>query len=277
MSVETPTQKKRKVMGAVPSSDSNESLSKESPVPSVPLEILEEIFHNLPYDQVIRRCRLVCKQWREVSDSESLWRERCRRERLLPRDVTRTPDDWREYYVLCRKRRNLLKNPRAEHNFRYWQIVSNGGDHWTIEDPKVPHPNEKVQKNFVTSFEMCLKSQDIDLKREGYNASFMDWYQPPIRISDWYAARHDCACEYKIKVELLNEKKKCLQKFEPEMIRFEQWSNQQWHQMSHIFTNYGPGVRYVRFVHGGKDGQYWKGWYGVRVTDSCVEVCPEVE
>ena len=45
-------------------------------------------------------------------------------------------------------------------------------------------------------------------------------------------------------------------------------------QMTHVFRNYGPGVRYVKFVHGGKDNKYWKGWYGIRVTDSCVEISP---
>lgn len=47
-------------------------------------------------------------------------------------------------------------------------------------------------------------------------------------------------------------------------------------QMTHVFQNYGPGVRYICFTHGGKDTQFWAGWYGIRVTDSCVEVCPAV-
>lgn len=45
-------------------------------------------------------------------------------------------------------------------------------------------------------------------------------------------------------------------------------------QMTHVFKNYGPGVRYICFTHGGKDTQFWKGWYGIRVTESCVEICP---
>ncbi|XP_072305188.1 F-box only protein 6-like [Eucyclogobius newberryi] len=284
MSLADPIKKKRKVMGAAPSSSSslvpaNESPSIDSllelPVHSVPLEIVEEIFHNLPHDRVIQHCRLVCKQWKEVVDSESLWRERCRREGLLPRDVTRTPDDWRMYYVLCKKRRNLLKNPKAEGKFKYWRILENGGDRWKIEDVMEQHPNANVQKNFVTSYQMCLMSQEINLTSEGYNSSFMDRFQPPIKITDWYAARWDCACKYIIKVELLDENKRCLQKFEPAAVDLDQGENQ-WYQTTHVFTNYGPGVRYLNFVHGGKDRQFWAGWYGVRVTDSSVEVCPEV-
>lgn len=48
-------------------------------------------------------------------------------------------------------------------------------------------------------------------------------------------------------------------------------------QLTHVFQNYGKGVRYIRFIHGGKDTQFWAGWYGVRVTDSCVEICPAVD
>lgn len=268
-------------MGASSSSSfsiqSDFASSADSPVYTVPLEILEEIYHNLPCEEVVRHCRLVCKQWKEVADSESLWRERCRREGYLPRNSSVAPNDWREFYFLCKKRRNLLRNTKAEEKFNYWQIVSNGGDRWKIEAPMAQHPNEAVKKIFVTSYGMCLKLQLIDLQSEGYNSIFMDQYQPAIKITDWYAARWDCACEYTIKVELLNQKKKCIQSFEPETVYIPQWNDQQWYQMTHIFKNYGPGVRYIRFVHGGKDSQFWAGWYGVRVVDSSVEICPELE
>ncbi|XP_068192408.1 F-box only protein 6-like isoform X3 [Antennarius striatus] len=244
---------------------------------SVPLEILEEIFLNLPPYQVVHICRLVCRQWKEVSDSESLWRERCRRERYRLRDASKTPEDWRLFYFLCKKRRNLLKNPRGEHKMKNWQILENGGDNWKIEEVMVPHPNEAVHKNFVTSYGMCKKSQLIDLAMEGYSPLFMDHFQPDIRISDWYAPRWDCGSKYVIHVELLNQKKKAVKTFAPETIYFEQWNDQKWNQMTYSFQNYGPGVRYIRFTHGGQDTQYWAGWYGIRVTDSCVEICPALD
>ncbi|RVE70913.1 hypothetical protein OJAV_G00068600 [Oryzias javanicus] len=162
----------------------------------------------------------------------------------------------------------------ADDGFNGWTIVENGGDHWKIEAPMVSHPEEEVQKNFVTSYRMCLKSQLINLRKEGYNFSFMDEIQPHIRISDWYAPRYDCGSEYLIIVELLNNRRKVLQKFAPETVTFPQWNDQPWNQMTHVFKDYGPGVRYIRFTHGGKDTQFWAGWYGVRVTDSCVELCP---
>ncbi|XP_073326943.1 F-box only protein 6-like [Pagrus major] len=238
------------------------------------LEILEEILLHLPPDQVVCVCRLVCHQWKEVADSESLWRERCRREGYLLRDASKTPRDWRLFYFLCKKRRNLLKNPRGEQELHGWQIVKNGGDEWAVHGLRVPHPDETVQKNFVTSFSMCTKSQFIDLEKEGYNPSFMDHFQPDIRISDWYSPRTDCGSRYQISIELLNQSRKPVQIFAPENVNFEQWSEEKWNQMTHVFQNYGPGVRYIRFTHGGKDTQFWKGWYGIRVTESCVEICP---
>lgn len=43
-------------------------------------------------------------------------------------------------------------------------------------------------------------------------------------------------------------------------------------QVSHTFSDYPPGVRHVFFQHGGKDTQFWAGWYGPRVTNSSVIV-----
>ncbi|XP_031146320.1 F-box only protein 6-like isoform X1 [Sander lucioperca] len=276
--------RKAKTMGAAHSSGSASSRNVSSTAGpsashsqghlfSVPLEILEEIFLNLPPHQVVRNCRLVCHQWKEVADSESLWRERCRREGYCPHDASKMPKDWRLFLFLCRKRRNLLKNPRGEDEMKNWQILENGGDKWQAEGIHVPHPNETVQKNFVTSYGMCRKSQLINLEAEGYNPSFMDLFQPDIKISDWYAPRWDCGSEYEICVELLNQRKKPIQKFAPETVYFEQWNDQKWNQMTYVFQNYGPGVRYIRFIHGGKDTQFWAGWYGIHVTDSCVEIC----
>ncbi|KAK2851720.1 hypothetical protein Q5P01_007996 [Channa striata] len=239
-------------------------------------EVWEEILLNLPAEQVVRVCRLVCHQWREIADSESFWKERCRREGYRLREVTRIPRDWRLFYFLCIWRRNLIKNPRGEEDLNQWQILENGGNEWAIHGLRTQHPDKTVQKNFVTSYGMCRKSQLIDLKKEGYSPSFMDHLQPDIKISDWYSPRTDCGCQYEICVELLNQRMCPVQTFAPDTIYFEQWNNERWHEMTHVFQNYGPGVRYIRFTHGGQDTQFWAGWYGIHLTDSCVEICPAV-
>ncbi|XP_013866372.1 F-box only protein 6 [Austrofundulus limnaeus] len=269
---------KASVNAAVRATAATSSSSGHQPACALPLDILEEIFLNLPPHLVVRVCRLVCHQWKEVADRESFWRERCRREGYHVHDASKVPSEWRLFYFLCKRRRNLLRNPRGEDELRGWTILLNGGDRWNVERPIVPHPNEAVQTNFVTSYNMCIKSQTIDLKKEGYNPSFMDEFQPPIRISDWYAPR--CRCEYRISVQLLDRKNAVVQDFTPDIIylpQFDEQIGEQWHQMTHVFKDYGPGVRYIKFSHGGQDQVFWAGWYGVRVTDSCVEVCPALD
>lgn len=247
-------------------------------LPCLPLEVVEEILLNLSPQQVVSVCRLVCREWRDMADSDSLWRERCRREGFHVHDATKLPKDWRLFYFLCKKRRNLLKNSRADDSFQGWQILANGGDKWQIESlSEVQLPDKTVQKYFATSYQTCMKSQMIDLAKEGYKESFMDEFQPHIVISDWYAPRWDCGSQYEIRVELLDQKKKPIQTFAPDVVMFEQWNDQKWNQMTHVFKDYGPGARYVRFTHGGKDTQFWAGWYGIRVTNSSVEVCPSVD
>ncbi|KAI4823659.1 hypothetical protein KUCAC02_012236 [Chaenocephalus aceratus] len=182
----------------------------------ISLEILEEIFLNLPPGEVVRVCRVVCHQWKEVVDSKSLWKERCRREGDHLSDTSKNPEDWRLFYFLCKQRRNLLKNPRGQEELSSWLILNNdyrcfryggrfggldgfGGNRWAVHGIREPHPDETVPKK------LC---------------------------------------------DLLH--------------------------MAHVFKNYGPGVRYVIFTHGGRDTQFWAGWYGIRLTESCVEICPAV-
>lgn len=257
-----------------PQDAASSSLSSSN---SFPLEILEEIFLKLPARDVVCLCRLVCREWKEVVDSQALWKERCRREALHPQDASRSPKDWMMFYFCSVMKRNLLKNPSGEDKMNGWLIIENGGDEWKLENMLVPHPNEAIKKNFVTSYGMCTKTQLIDLKKEGYDAAFMDKFQPDIRVTDWYAPRWDCGSEYKVIVELLCQRKRPIQVFSPEVVYFEQWNDGTWTQMRHVFRNYGPGVRFIRFTHGGKDTQFWAGWYGIRVTDSCVELCPANE
>ncbi|XP_076840254.1 F-box only protein 6-like isoform X2 [Brachyhypopomus gauderio] len=243
----------------------------------LPVAVMEEILLHVPAQQVICVCRLVCREWMSIVDSASFWRERCRREGFKPRVADKKPKDWQAFYFLCKKRHNLLKNPSAKENLNGWLILKNGGDLWTVENMFAPHPDDTVTKCFVTSYDLCLKSQLIDLEKEGYNPAFLDDIQPDIIISDWYAPRWDCGSQYEICVDLLNQKKKIVKTFKPDIVTFPQWNDQQWKQMTHVFKDYGRGVRFIRFTHGGQDTQFWAGWYGIRVTNSSVEIYPATE
>lgn len=110
-----------------------------------PLDILEAVFLNLPAQLVVCVCRLVCHYWKDVADSESFWRERCRREGYELHANSEVQSKWMWFYFLCKRRRNLIKNPRGEDGLLGWTIEENGGDGWRVESPMAPHPNTEVQ------------------------------------------------------------------------------------------------------------------------------------
>ncbi|XP_048035192.1 uncharacterized protein LOC125260737 [Megalobrama amblycephala] len=239
-----------------------------SDVPDVPLAVVEEILLNLPAHQVVRVCRLVCREWKELVDSASHWRERCEREGIQPCDASRTPEDWRLFYFLAKNPRNLLKNPRADDGLRGWENVQIGGD-WVTEENRKPFPDNSVTKCFSTSHRLCMKEQLIDLEKEGYSAALMDQVKPHIKISDWYTPLSVYGSHYQIRVELLDQEKKAICGYRPYKVFFHQGDNYPWCPMTHVFKNYGCGVRFIRFTHGGMSG--------IRLTNSSVEICPAAE
>lgn len=244
----------------------------------VPEGVLLEILCSVPAPDLIRCCRAVCALWRDVIDSPALWKTKCQRDGFVSKRNRRNPPDWRSLYFLYLRRRNLLRNPSAAEDFKYWEKKEDGGEGWKVEILPGAHgrpfPDEKIKKYFVTSYGLCLKSQTIDLKQEGYPEEFMDILQPSIVIKDGYAARRDCGCRYQILVQLLSQDKTVMAEFKPEPVTIEQWSTAEWSQMEYTFSNYGPGVRYIYFEHGGQDKQFWAGWYGIRVTNSSVTIDP---
>ncbi|XP_078414331.1 F-box only protein 6-like [Cetorhinus maximus] len=238
-------------------------------------DVLVEILSHVPGKELVLRCRLVCRLWKELVDGTHIWKEKCIREKFFKRDMHWIPEDWMKLYFLL-PTVNLIKNPCAEEDFQFWDIEDNGGDEWKIETLPGAHgqtlPDRTVKKYFVTSYGLCRKSQKIDLLANGLWRNLLDLMQPKIIVSDWYAARRDCGCVYTLEVELLSEDGKPIHRYTSEQVTIPQWSDAKWNQMTHVFTDYGPGVRYVRFAHEGRDTQFWAGWYGVRVTNSSVTI-----
>ncbi|NXL90919.1 FBX6 protein, partial [Alectura lathami] len=245
----------------------------------LPEDVLVELLSLLPAQDLLCACRQVCSQWRYVVDLTTLWKRKCQREGFYLQSLDISVSDWKIFYMLCKLKRNLLKNPRAEANFMHWHLDANEGDGWKIEDlpgtlgRQLPDP--EVQKYFVTSFGPCFKSQVINLKEEGYWNELMDEKRPEIVVKDWYAARFDCGCRYELVVKLLSEDSETLEEFCPEPVVIEQWSDAMWREISHTFSNYPAGVRYIEFQHGGQDTQFWAGWYGIRVTNSSITIGPQ--
>lgn len=84
-------------------------------------ELLIEILSYMSSKDLIVNCRLVCKQWKYLVDSQSVWRLKCEREnvKLPSRKLQELPDHYyRAIYIhSTSNKKNLIKNPCGESNF----------------------------------------------------------------------------------------------------------------------------------------------------------------
>lgn len=245
----------------------------------LPEPLLLRVLAALPAAELVQACRLVCLRWKELVDGAPLWLLKCQQEGLVPEGGDDERDHWQQFYFLSKRRRNLLRNPCGEEDLEGWCDVEHGGDGWRVEElpgdsgVEFSH-DESVKKYFASSFEWCRKAQVIDLQAEGYWEELLDTTQPAIVVKDWYSGRTDAGCLYELTVRLLSEHEDVLAEFNSGQVAVPPDSEDGWMEISHTFTDYGPGVRYVRFEHGGQDSVYWKGWFGARVTNSSVWVEP---
>ncbi|XP_066493986.1 F-box only protein 2 isoform X2 [Tiliqua scincoides] len=241
--------------------------------------LLIRILASIPAVELVLVCRLVCSQWKNLIDGAALWLLKCQQDGFAGEDAEEEgAENWQTLYFLNQRKRNLIKNPSGEEGLDYWVNVENGGDGWKIED--LPgdfgkeFPTDEVQKYFVSSFEWCRKAQVIDLRAEGYWEELMDTTQPKIVVKDWYAARCDAGCLYDLSVTLMSESEDVVAEYTSDTVAVPQDNEGEWTEVTHTFTDYGPGVRFIRFEHGGQDTVFWKGWYGARVTHSQVTIEP---
>ncbi|XP_051063536.1 F-box only protein 27 isoform X2 [Phodopus roborovskii] len=221
----------------------------------LPPELLLVVLSHVPPRSLLLHCRRVCRAWRALVDGQALWllmlaRDRSAAGRALLTLARRCLPPAREDVPcplgqFCARRplgRNLISNPCGQEGLRKW-MVQHGGDGWVVEDNMKAVPGAPSQTCFVTSFR--------------------------------WGARHDSGCKYRLLVKLLDAHQNVLDKFSAVPDPIEQWNNNIYLQVTHVFSNIGRGVRFVSFEHWGQDTQFWAGHYGARVTNSSVivQVC----
>ncbi|XP_021023011.1 F-box only protein 17 isoform X1 [Mus caroli] len=255
----------------------------------LPPELLVQVLSHVPPRALVTCCRPVCRAWRDLVDGPSIWllqlaRDRSAEGRALyalaqrcPADANGNRHDEFPFCALARFclrapfGRNLIYNSCGEQGFRGWE-VEHGGNGWAVEKNFTLVPGAPSQTCFVTSFEWCSKRQLVDLVKEGVWQELLDSGQIEICVADWWGARENCGCIYRLRVRLLDEYENEVVKFSASPNPVLQWTERSCRQVSHVFTNFGKGIRYVSFEQYGRDTRSWVGHYGALVTHSSVRL-----
>ncbi|XP_024887232.1 F-box only protein 6-like isoform X1 [Temnothorax curvispinosus] len=234
----------------------------------LPAEVLIEIFCHADCKTLLR-CQLVCKRWKMLINH--VWHKKT--ERTLGKPFLW--DDkmpWTVYYLACTKKpyeRNLVKNHSGAESLRHWDttvpwdrtygwLVTESP--WMVAEPPVGMPQlpqtEPLFKDrqicFTTTHKNCKKVQVIILRDEGIHSYILDTYQPPIEVSEWYGCRLECPAEYQLRVTLYRKDETIMDQF---LFRdvIKRKKRNQWLKITHVFKNYGPGLKGITFEHSGND------------------------
>ncbi|XP_033642035.1 F-box only protein 6-like [Asterias rubens] len=267
--------------------DCKSEVTYEASIDKLPEEALTNVI-SFVSDKWLLNCALVCRLWRNVIKGQTLWREKCyRTSRFIERYMAPFyPENWKEFYLKSPYTRNLIKNPSGKDGVKGgWIITENGGNGWVVEtgdhgSAKKPDKllaiSDGSPTQFATSYGLCQRYQLIDLLQEGFSPAMLDEGQPDIVISEWYAARFDCANVYSQKVQLLrensNEPVNIIEEFVFGPIETQQWAPNDWKEVRHIFSNYGKGLRFIKYMDESKDRQFWAGHYGSKMAGSVVKL-----
>ena len=158
---------------------------------------------------------------------------------------------------------NLVANPSAATgDFSGWTISENGGSGWGITGT-----SQEGTNSFITSYGWGRKYQLIDLEDKGFSAEFLD-SAPEISASEWYLGIANASDQYYFKVELRGAGQEVIDSYDTGTLT----ASNQWQEVSHEFSGYGTGVRFVYVEHGGKDTEYWSGNYGTAIDNTQIVV-----
>lgn len=151
---------------------------------------------------------------------------------------------------------NGVVNPSAANGTTGW-TVTNGGSGWATGGGQ-----------WISSYSNCTMSQVVDLTAMSLTDAYMDT-QPAITVSEQYVGIWpNYADTYSLTVQLRGEADNVIATYTTGTLTCT--STQQ--TASHIFTNYGAGVRKVYISHTGKDVEFWAGQYGAAVTNASITV-----
>ncbi|KAL6436409.1 hypothetical protein ACFW04_004731 [Cataglyphis niger] len=237
----------------------------------ISIELLMTIFCYIDH-RTLLKCQLVCKQWKMVIQDYVWWKKAGL---VLDKSFSRCKEiPWQVFYLIYKTKppfeKNLLKNHSGEECFRHWVCHNNLSTNWTIENPPSGVPELPLTEPIFEGKQYCfacfcivketvepfnIKYQTIDLEAEGFHPYILDVLQPPIMISEWYSCQNNFPAVYQCLIKLLgyvgkNSISNILDTFQfTDIIEGEKLGK--WHNISHVFANYGRGLRTIIFAHRG--------------------------
>lgn len=186
----------------------------------------------------------------------------------LPPGIT-----WKLLFLRRPLYRNLLRSPNPEGINIYEPAPPTGPTQkplealgnfqgWYIR-------TEQLQNNCSWT----VKHQCVDLLAEGLWEELLDDEQPDITVMDWFEDSRLDTCVYELHVWLLAaDRHTVIAQHHVAPRTSGRGPPGRWLQVSHVFRQYGPGVRFVHFLHKTKNRQEPGGLRRTRVTDSSVSV-----
>jgi hypothetical protein len=136
-----------------------------------------------------------------------------------------------------------------------WIIDVNGGNGWNT-----------INGAFRTSYGWDRKHQVIDLVAAGYTTAELDT-APIVYASEQYSSVFNNGDEYSYIVTLQDAS---FNTIDQKTISLSNVGSNAWKVAAFTFMGYGPGLRYIRYEHGGVDTEWWAGHYGTRMDNSTV-------
>ncbi|XP_008540484.2 F-box only protein 50 [Equus przewalskii] len=180
---------------------------------------------------------------------------------------------WKLLFLRRPLYRNLLRSPNPEGINIYEPAPSTGPTQqpletlgnfrgWTIR-------TEMLQQDLSWT----VKQQCVDLLAQGLWEELLDDEQPDITVMDWFEDSRLDVCVYELHVWLLAaDRRTVIAQHHVAPRTSGRGPPGRWVQVSHVFRQYGPGVRFVHFLHKTKNRIEPGGLRRTRVTDSSVSV-----
>ncbi|KAI5630378.1 F-box only protein 50, partial [Silurus asotus] len=225
------------------------------------------------------------------------WKQKCNSEWQLAAKGVPLPNnvDWKTVYEKKPLERNLLKNPSPhgltpdippperevtgippDPNLPQQHEPTGDFTGWSTSNERLPMDTSGVPPGVVVcywpNYSWFSMEQRVDLKAEGLWDELLDKFQPDISIEDWYEESQLHASIYELHVKLLAaDGKTMIKEYKCAPTEDLEVYSHNWKQVSHVFSGYGPGVRYVHFNHKVKN-KFMVEFFGTMVTGSSVVI-----